>query len=177
MGPQVTVVIPTIGRASLWRAIASAMAQTVQCDLVVEHDPYRTGVGPTLNRAIQSVMTPWYIGCADDDVLLPTFAERVLEQDQRLAMIIFQMRYVSQTPPPTAGDGDVLPVVTDVAQLECGNVGSSFAIKTEVARSIGYMDIPCAGSGRAEDWEMIEAVRSQGLPMLIVPEVQVLLRP
>jgi hypothetical protein len=172
--PALTVVIPTIGRLSLQRAIDSVFAQTVPCDLVVEHDPDRTGCGPTLNRAIQRVQTVWMTGCGDDDALLPTLAERLAEQDQDLAMVIFQMRFVNGRPPSSAKGTNILPLVTEVDELECGNVGSTFAIKTEVAREIGYMTIPCAGSGKAEDWEMIAAVRDRGLPIKIVPEVMFL---
>ena len=55
-----TIVIPTIARFTLQRTIDSARAQTVPCELVVEHDPDRTGCGPTLNRALERVRTEWF---------------------------------------------------------------------------------------------------------------------
>lgn len=166
--PLLTVVIPTIDRATLQRAIDSVLEQTIPCELVVEHDPARTGCGPTLNRALAKVRTSWMAGLADDDVFLPTFARRVADHAEQADMVIFRMQYP---------EGHWLPVVGEVSELAEGNVGSSFAVRTEIARRIGYMTVPCEGSGKAEDWEMISAVRDAGHRILIVPEVQVLLNP
>jgi hypothetical protein len=157
-----TVLLPTVGdRLSLERAIASVRAQTVPCDLIVEYDPDRTGAGPTLNRALRGVETPWVATFADDDVLDPAFAGMLSAQDQAADLVVFQMRYES---------GLVLPMVTRPEDLRFGSVGCSYAVKTEVARRIGFLDVPCSNN-LAEDWEMIRAVREMGGDIRIVPEV------
>jgi hypothetical protein len=167
--PCFTIVIPTIARWTLQRAIDSARAQTVPCELIVEHDPDRTGCGPTLNRALKRVQTEWFGPVADDDVLLPTFAERTLEHAETADMVVFQMRYP---------DGRVLPMVTEADELAFGQVGGTFAMRTALAREIGYMNGQSGHFGAlAEDWEMISAVRSRGGRITVVPEVQFLVNP
>lgn len=158
---MLTVVIPTLGRPSLDRAVGSVLEQTVPCELVVEYDREVTGCGPTLNRALPKVNTRWVATLGDDDTLTPDFAELLAAQDQAADLIVFQMRYE---------DGQVLPVVSDPSLLKLGGVGCSYAVKTEVARRIGWMDTPCT-STTAEDWEMIRMVRDNGGVIKIVPEV------
>ena len=78
---------------------------------------------------------------------MPTFAERTLEHADTADMVVFQMQH------PQLG---VLPVVTDPGLLAFGQVGGTFAMRTALAREIGYMDGHSAhGGARAEDWEMI----------------------
>ncbi len=151
------------------RTIDSAKAQTVPCELIVEHDPERTGCGPTLNRALERVETDWFGPVADDDVLCPTFAERTLEHADTADMVIFQMSH------PALG---VLPVTTNPAELVFGQVGGTFAMRTSLAREIRYMDGHSGHNGaRAEDWEMVSAVRDRGCRIVIVPEIQFLVNP
>lgn len=157
-----TVLLPTIGRLTLLRAIDSVHVQTVPCDLIVEHDEDRIGAGPMLNRMLPRVTTPWVHTFADDDTLEPTFAQLLAAQDQAADLIVFQMRYQ---------DGAVLPTVTDPRELRFGVVGCSYAVKTEVARRVGgWIAEPCTPS-LAEDWEMIRNVRDAGGDIRVVPEV------
>lgn len=142
------------------------LAQTQPCDLLIETDLNRTGCGPALNRALGRVTSTWMMGLADDDSLCRTAAQCLSEQDQFAAMVIFQMR---------DPDGIVLPNTTNPDELAMGMVGASYAIKTEVAREIGFLDVPSSGE-RPEDWEMITEVRARGLPIVIVPEVQVIVK-
>lgn len=161
--------IPTIARWTLQRTIDSARAQTVPCEVIVEHDPERTGCGPTLNRALARVESEWFGPVADDDVLMPTFAERTLEHADTADMVIFQMQH------PQFG---ILPIVTDPWDLAFGQVGGTFAMRTDLAREIGYMDGQSGHFGApAEDWEMVSAVRDRGGRIVIVPEVQFLVNP
>jgi hypothetical protein len=158
---SLTVIIPTIGRDSLGRAVGSVGAQTVPAVALVEHDPDLTGCGPTLNRALLKVLTPWVATLGDDDSLCPEFAAVVLaEPDADLAIV--QMRYP---------DGLVLPMVTDPDELQFGSVGCSYAVRTEVVRDVGgWIDEPCTPS-LAEDWELIRAVRDGGGRVRVVPRV------
>ena len=162
-----TVLLPTIGRPTLSRAIDSVLAQTVPCDLIVEHDTERIGAGPMLNRMLPRVDTPWVSTFADDDMLEPHFAALLAEQDQAADLIVFQMRYQG---------GGVLPTVADPAELTFGAVGCSYAVKAEVARRIGWLAEPCTPT-LAEDWQMISAVRDTGGTIRIVPQVAYLVRP
>jgi hypothetical protein len=156
-----TVLLPTLGRPTLQRAIASVEAQTVPCDLLVEHDTERIGAGPMLNQMLPRVATPWVSTFADDDTLETTFAELLAAQDQSADLIVFQMRYEG---------GSVLPTVTDPAELRFGGVGCSYAVKASVARRYGWITEPCTNM-LAEDWEMIRSVRDNGGVIRIVPEV------
>lgn len=152
------MLLPTIGRPSLERAVRSVQAQTVQCELMVWHDIDRIGPGSMLNRMLPFVRTPYVHTMGDDDTLEPRFAELLASQDQDADLVVFQMRYA---------DGTVLPAVTDPKHLAFGAVGCSYAVKTEVARRVGgWVTAP----GVAEDWEMIAAVRELGT-VRIVPEV------
>jgi hypothetical protein len=164
-----TIVIPTIARWTLQRSIDSARAQTVPCELVIEHDPDRTGCGPTLNRALTRVRTEWFGPVADDDVLMPSFAERTLEHADTADMVIFQMQH------PAYG---VLPMTTDPQELCFGQVGGTFAMRTQLAKEIGYMNGHSGHNGAlAEDWEMVSKVRAGGFRIIIVPEVMFLVSP
>lgn len=165
--PMLTVLIPTLGRDTLERAVDSVKTQTVPCEVIVEYDPTRTGAGPTLNRMLPHVRTPWVATMGDDDELDPRYAELLAAQDQTLDLVIFQMRYQ---------DGRVLPTHTEPAHLAFGGVGCSYAVKTEVARRIGWIREPCH-SLLAEDWEMIRTVREMGGNIRIVPQVTYYVRP
>jgi hypothetical protein len=159
--PLLTVLLPTLGRDTLGRAIQSVRCQTVECELAVEVDLRGEGAGPMLNRLLERVTTPWVSTFADDDTLEPHFAEMLAAQDQAADLIVFQMRYAG---------GCVLPTVTDPAWLRFGEVGCSYAVKTSVARRYGWIAEPCTNN-LAEDWEMIRSVRDNGGVIRIVPEV------
>ena len=66
---RLTIVIATIGRPELMRAINSVKAQTVPTQMVVETDIDRRGAGPTRNLALKRVTSPWVGFCDDDDEL------------------------------------------------------------------------------------------------------------
>lgn len=160
---MITVLIPTVGRSTLQRAVNSVLAQTVPCDLRVAYDADRLGPGPMLNRMIEGVSSRWTAGLADDDSLEPRFAELVAQQPQDVDMLVFQMRYAN---------GSVLPATTDPAALHYGGVGASYVVKTEMARTVGWINEPYPA---AEDWPMVSAVRDRGT-VLVVPEVVVRVR-
>lgn len=167
--PAFTIVIPTIARWTLQRTIDSARAQTIPCAIVVEHDPDRTGCGPTLNRALDRVETEWFGPVADDDVLCNDFAERTLEHAAYADMVVFQM---------LMKDGRVLPETMDPAELMFGSVGGTFAMRTSLAREIRYMNGQSGHNyARAEDWEMIQAVRGRGGRIVVVPEIMFVVNP
>lgn len=161
---SLTVLLPTLGRPTLTAAVQSVVEQTVPCGLIVKRDLQGIGPGPMLNSMLPQVDTTWVHTLGDDDTLEPRFAEMVAAQDQSADLIVFQMRYI---------DGRVLPCVTDPSELEFGYVGCSYAVKTEVARRVGWVDHPL----KAEDWEMISAVREGGGVIRMFPEVMYHVRP
>lgn len=158
-----TVLIPTVGRPSLPHAARSVELQTAPTGLIVESDPDRTGCGPTLNRMLPLVQTPWLSTMGDDDMLGPHYTERFLAQDlDALDMVIFQMRYA---------DGRVLPTVTEPSALMHGNVGATYIVRTDLVREVGGWIKEPSRPFLAEDWEMIAAVRALGARIRIVHEI------
>lgn len=150
---DLTVLLPTLGRSTLGRAVASVAAQTRPCDLIVAHDAEQIGQNRMLNRMLDGVRTPWVHTLGDDDTLEPHFAELLAAQVWDVDLIVFQMRYE---------DGRVLP---EGQNLFFGGVGCSYAVKTEVARRMGGWPLDVC-----EDWGMIGAVLETGT-VRVVPEV------
>lgn len=158
-----TVLIPTIGRPTLARAMQSVASQTVPTACVVEHDPERTGCGPTLNRALPKVATPWVATMGDDDALHPQYAELLASLDHSsVDLFVFRMEYP---------DGSRLPLATTAADLRFGQVGCSYAVRTDLVRELGgWIDEPCSPV-LAEDWELIQAARRAGARIEVVHRV------
>lgn len=72
MEPKVSVIIPTIDRPELERAVASVKAQTFpDYELIVEHDPTRTGSSATRNRGYLKSKGKYVIFLDDDNEFLP----------------------------------------------------------------------------------------------------------
>lgn len=162
-----TVIVPTIGRESLGRAVHSVARQSVPTECVVEADFGRTGCGPTLNRAVGRVSTPWVATMGDDDALDPLYAQTLAEQPlDDLDLVVFQMRYP---------DGTVLPTVSDPEALRHGGVGCSYALRTRLAHTVGWIGEPSRPYFN-EDWEMLSAVRELGGRIAVVPRVMYYVR-
>lgn len=165
---DLTVIIPTIGRDTLGRAVRSVVGQTKRTLTVIEPDPDRTGCGPTLNRALPRVETEWVATMGDDDVLHQRYAEWVAEYASA-DMVILQMRLERGL--------SILPQVRSPSKLRFGNVGASYALRTSIAREIGWIGRPSVKGEIAEDWSMIEAVRERGRAIVIVPRIAYFVRP
>lgn len=73
-----SVVIPTTRPESVDEAVASAEAQG-DVEVIVEHDPDRTGCGATRNRAIARATRPYIALLDDDDLFLPGRLDRIAE--------------------------------------------------------------------------------------------------
>lgn len=149
---DLTVVIPTIMRPSLVRAIDSVMGQTIPTELVVVSDVGRMGTGPTMNRATFAVSTPYVGFLGDDDTIVWTYHEWFEEENDGCDLFIFPMEYA---------DGGVLPKTTDPSELRFSEVGGSFILKREVVQDFGFVREDPARHYH-EDWEMIDAVRAAG---------------
>lgn len=78
----IAAVIPTIPDRDqlLQRALDSIDRQTRQPDqIVVAHDPHRTGAAATRNRALDQVTTDWIAFLDDDDTWHPQHLQRLEE--------------------------------------------------------------------------------------------------
>lgn len=77
---MLTFVIPTAPyhEAIVQRAVASCLAQTLTCSVVVVYDHDRRGTGWARNQGLRRVQTPFVTFLDADDTLEPTFAEDTL---------------------------------------------------------------------------------------------------
>lgn len=64
-------------------AVRSAENQTVRCEVIVEHDPQRTGAAATRNRAIRKASGLFVVALDADDLLEPDFVEQCAAAYQR----------------------------------------------------------------------------------------------
>lgn len=163
---KVTVVIPTINRWTLQHAIRSVLTQTRPCELVVCSDLERYGTGPTLNRAIEAVRTPYVGFLGDDDRLHSRYVEWFEAENAGADLFLFQMAYE---------DGGILPGHTTVSALRRSGAGGSFLMRTALARRLRFVTEDVS-IGYHEDQMMIELVRDLGHRIQISPRVAYLVR-
>ena len=80
MNPKVSVIIPTVDRPELQRAIGSVKAQTFKdFELLVEHDTERVGKSVMVNNAIKKAKGEYIVVVDDDNELMPRFLELTLK--------------------------------------------------------------------------------------------------
>jgi len=149
---ELTIVIPTIGRARLADAIASLRAQSNQdFEVVVGTDAAREGAGSTRNRLLRSVETAWAGFLDDDDVLRPDYVDTFYAERGDADVLIFRMDH------PTMG---ILP---RVPVIRWSNVGISFAAKTSLLREIPFSnEDEREGEYANEDFAMLKALEDRG---------------
>ena len=143
---SLTIVIPSLGRKTLTRAVLSVDNQTIPTDIIVQFDEREEGAGLTRNRAMQKVTTTWVGFCDDDDYLDERYHEWLARFDD-CDMVIFQM---------LRPDGLVLPDHTDVNRLAYNWVGISFAMRTTIAKQLPFYNM------LAEDYNLIMRVKDAG---------------
>jgi hypothetical protein len=144
---DLTVVIPTISRPTLARAILSVRGQSVPTEFIVQ--PSTTDhCGDTQNAGVARVTTEWVGFLHDDDRLDWRYHEWFdTELQPGTDLFVFCMQFAP---------GNVLPTKPDPRSWKCGDVGISFVMRTSLCRAIGFRTQSC------EDWLMIEAVRQLG---------------
>jgi glycosyltransferase involved in cell wall biosynthesis len=149
---ELTIVIPTIGRARLADAIASLREQSNQdFEFIVGTDAARVGAGSTRNRLVRSVKTPWTGFLDDDDVLRPDYVEFFYADRGDADVLIFKMDH------PTMGILPRVPVV------EWSNVGISFAAKTSLLREVPFFnEDEREGEYANEDFAMLKELEDRG---------------
>lgn len=162
---QLTIVIPTMHRPTLSKAIASVVYQHERAEMIVVSDLHHSGAGPTRNRGIQAVRTPWVGFLDDDDVLLPDYVpvmqQHMDDADLIVSRIVKNLDYSLPLIPEAH--------ITDASQLKRGMVGISYCVRTELAKSNPFVNEFAYGEG--EDWEFINRLREQGYRINIIPDV------
>jgi glycosyltransferase involved in cell wall biosynthesis len=155
---NVTFVIPTINRPTLERAVTSVYNQTVPAKLLIMQDPNLSGWAPTRNRAIPLITTPWTAFLDDDDTLDPHYVEWLQAAiDKPTDVVIFQMlQNGADGPIPRPG------------QLYNGNVGMSYAIRTELLARFPFVPPTMAESS---DWLHIKQLMDAGAVIKRVDKV------
>lgn len=151
---SITIVVPTLGRKSLQKAISSCGDLPV----ITEKDTHRTGEGPTRNRAIQRVRTEWVGFLDDDDELTPDYADRFKEAKEGADVIIFRMRYP---------DGRILPRVPQIAY---GNVGIAFAVKTDLIKKHPFVKGERSFL-KNEDYVALKTLEDAGAKIVFSPHI------
>jgi hypothetical protein len=159
---SLTVVVPTMGRQTLSRTLASLWMQTVPVEFVVASDVTRLGPGATMNRATRAVTTEYVGYVADDDRLDERYHEWFLADNRDADLFIFRMRYE---------DGGELPTTTDPYALGPSGVGGTFVIRTRLVTERHNF-----ATGHGEDWEMVRWCLDQGLDVQVSDKVAYLVR-
>lgn len=166
-----TIIIPTINRPTLQRAVKSVLEQTVPCELIVVSDLRHSGAGPTRNRAIQSARTEWLGFLDDDDTLKPNYHQVMQENWDNYDLVVSRITLTHM-----GNDGLVPePNITDPKDLRKGHVGMSFVVKTDLAKQYPFQNEFDYGQG--EDWLFIDTLRNNGARIKLIPEVLYHVRP
>lgn len=152
--PEVTIVIPTIGRPTLERAVTSVYNQTVAPKLLIMFDEQKQGATITRNRAISLVDTEWVGFLDDDDLLDEHYCEWLVEYDTDV--VVFKMRQKE------LGD------IPKTPGLVYGGVGISFALKAEVFRDNPF---PPVENGIIEDFGLLKRLEDKGYSFTFRDEV------
>jgi hypothetical protein len=142
---MVTIVIPTIGRASIEAAVNSVYQQTVPAKLLVMYDGLRSGATITRNRAIPLIDTEWTGFLDDDDTLNKHYCEWLVKETADV--VVFKMH--------RRGIGDI----PKEPKLVYERVGISYAIKSQVFRDNPF---PPVQNGIIEDFGLLKILEDKG---------------
>lgn len=179
----VTLVIPTLGRDTLWRALHSLEEQTderwdavVVCDGWAPEDSAETerlhwhegvfgAAGLARNAGVRVARGDWVGFLDDDDELTPTYVEHLhqhIEDHPRCEVVIFRMEHP---------DFGILPRLN--GHLRLGSVGISFALRRELAQAYEFM---AEDLRHPEDWDLISRLMHDGRKIFLSPSVDYLVR-
>jgi glycosyltransferase involved in cell wall biosynthesis len=152
---MLTIIIPSIGRETLQRAVESVEQQTIPTEYIVGIDQQQEGASVMRNKMVSVCDTGWVGFCDDDDWLDPHYHEWLNEMKDA-DMVLFQMK---------RPDGMILPDHTDSDRLVYNWVGISFAMRTSVALKYPFKTMI------GEDYDLIQRVRRAGLRLVVSPQV------
>lgn len=166
-----TFITPTIGRDTLTRTIQSVINQTCAdwnmhvvgdglgsdwkppwlhqrilfSNLSQKHGTSNHG-GMCRNHALSTAVGQWFAFVDDDDRLDEHYLEWLREESINRDVVVFRMKYPDESVLPS---GDALAL---------GNVGISFAVRSEFQRASNVWFIP----SETEDWGFLSSLLSSG---------------
>lgn len=141
-----TFIIPSIGRSTINRAVAS-VEKMADADYLVGFDDNREGAGATRNRIIADANTEWLSFLDDDDTVTADYTERLMEEIENHpeADIIYFREFFLW--------GQVIPLWPHAGW---GNIGISFSVKRKWALDHPFKSEPY------EDYEFIHRLLHAG---------------
>lgn len=164
----VTFITPTLGRPTLSRTINSIINQqdwdwksvvmfdgkepnysTDNDHIIVTRTADHLGAGQVRNEAMKLVTTDWIAFVDDDDWLELDYID-TLKQYCKYDIVIFTYKDVKT--------GNVQPPIDSESSFRFGNVGISFAVKTDflIKNNIKFREVPC------EDYHFLDDCRNAG---------------
>lgn len=173
--PEVTVLIPyhtaREHNGMLARAIRSAQAQTVLCEILPAKDVHGMGAAVTRNHGLMLVRTPWVAFLDSDDELDPTHVARLLQcaKDTGADYVYPWFRVSGGLDPfpmffgkPWSNDA---PHHTTITVL----------VRTAIARKVGFITPdPATITGPngtwGEDWHFTLGCMKEGAKIIHLPE-------
>lgn len=159
MPGDLTVVVPTIGRPTLSRTLASLWMQTVPVEFIVASDHHKMGAGPTMNRATRAVTTGYVGYVADDDRLDERYHEWFIDENRDSDLFLFRMVYEE--------GGQPLPTTSDPALLHLSGAGGTFILRTSVITERHNFVTERPAEHYHEDWEMVQWCLNNGCKVQI----------
>lgn len=190
--PQITFIIPTIGRATLINSIKSVIRQTnnnwkciIVCDGIELNESVRnlvqtdnristikipkTGVknnaGIVRNYGLKQVKTDWVGFVDDDDQISPLYVESFVNHvntNSNISCIIYRMMY---------NDGGIVPEKDSINFVK-GRVGISFCYNTVlISKDIVFI------ANSVEDFLVLNKIRKFGYKMLMSNKICYFVRP
>lgn len=146
MKSKTTFIIASIDRLTLQRAIDSVKWQA---PVLHEIDKIRTGCPATVrNNLVKQADTEWVSFLDDDDTATPDYVQRLEEEiaaHPEADVIHFRQYHIDTA--------HILPVWPEV---EWGNVGISFAVKTKIASENPFIE------EKYEDFCFLKRLQAKG---------------
>jgi len=165
MNSLLTIIVPTIGRDTLEKALATVpkevgvivcgdgflpeLAETPQRTVTSTRQKYGSA-GLVRNAAIAKAKTPWVGFLDDDDALLPGYLSTFENEVESADVIIFRMQH------PHYG------LIPKFPTISLGNVGISYAVKTEWAKQVPFVKENLTGKIVHEDFTHLRDLERAG---------------
>lgn len=173
---RLTIVIPTTGRETLDRAVASAEHAADQVIVIADGCPHVHAdlhvdcgaPGLTRNAAIPYITGDWVGFCDDDDILVPDVYRAAIEEHADAADLIVQ-----RMSHPELG---FIPRLGTETELFHGNVGISFALRASLFRDHPFIAGPPL-TMRGEDYELVRRLLDQGRHVVVTGDVGYVVNP